>query len=211
MSRGIVIVGCGGFGREVLALLRALQDAGEQWDIHGFLDDSPSDEDLERLRVAGTRCLGSVADLPSLDPACSVVVGVGSPTARRAIDARIDPAHPRPVLVHPAATVGDGVILGEGTVIAAGARLSTAIVVERQVQVDQNVTVGHDVHIGDYARLNPQACVSGSVTIGAGTLVGANATILQMLTVGPDAVVGAGAVVTRDVPAKSTVKGVPAK
>lgn len=209
MSGSVVVVGCGGFGREVLALLHALRDAGQAWDVRGFVDDEPAD--VARVEAAGSRVLGPVAALADLDPAWAVVVAVGSPVARRALDARIAADRPRPVLVHPDATVGTGVTLGDGSVVAAGARLSTAITVGRLVHVDQNATVGHDATLGDYARLNPQACVSGAVTVGAGALVGASATVLQGLTVGDGATVGAGAVVTRDVPTSTTVKGVPAR
>lgn len=211
MSGSIVIVGCGGFGREVLALLRALQEQGQDWKVEGFVDDGPSPRDVERVRAAGSRLLGDVTSVAAMDPAWQVVIAIGSPTARAAVDARVDASRPRPALVHPAATVGDGVTLGAGTVVAAGARLSTAITVGRLVHVDQNATVGHDTTLGDHARLNPQACVSGDVTVGAGVLVGASATILQGLTVGPGATVGAGAVVTHDVPDGTIVKGVPAR
>ena len=42
-------------------------------------------------------------------------------------------------------------------------------------------------------------------------LIGTTACVLQGLRVGADATVGAGACVTRDIEAKSTVKGVPAR
>ncbi len=211
MSRSIVVVGCGGFGREVLALLHALCSVGEDWDVAGFVDDAPSPADVTRVDAAGSRVLGTVTALDEMDPDWAVVIAVGSPTARAAIDARVAPGRNRPVLVHPAATVGAGVLLGEGTVVAAGARLSTAITVGRHVHVDQNATVGHDAVLGDYSRLNPQACVSGSVTVGPRALVGANATVLQGLSVGAGSTVGAGAVVTRHVAKSTVVKGVPAR
>src|SRR3954463_12228485 len=49
------------------------------------------------------------------------------------------------------------------------------------------------------------------VRIGRGAWIAAGATILQGVTVGDDAVVAAGAVVTRDVPARTLVAGVPAR
>ncbi|MDV2996543.1 MAG: dTDP-3-amino-3,6-dideoxy-alpha-D-galactopyranose 3-N-acetyltransferase [Chroococcidiopsis sp. SAG 2025] len=41
--------------------------------------------------------------------------------------------------------------------------------------------------------------------------IGSNATILPGVTIGENAIVGAGAVVTRDVPDRATVVGVPAR
>lgn len=49
------------------------------------------------------------------------------------------------------------------------------------------------------------------VTIGDGVWIGMNATVLKGVTIGDSAIVAAGAVVTRDVPARAMVAGVPAR
>ena len=49
------------------------------------------------------------------------------------------------------------------------------------------------------------------IVLGRRVWVGSNSTILQGVTIGDDAIVAAGAVVTRDVPARTIVGGVPAK
>lgn len=51
----------------------------------------------------------------------------------------------------------------------------------------------------------------GQVHIGNHVFIGANAMILPGVTIGDYAVIGAGSIVTRDVPAKTVVAGVPAK
>lgn len=51
---------------------------------------------------------------------------------------------------------------------------------------------------------------SAPIRIGRNAWIGAGALILQGVTVGEDAIVAAGAVVTRDVPARTVVAGVPA-
>jgi len=212
MSRPLVIIGCGGFGREVLALVKALDRAGATWDFQGFVDDNPSAADLERATALGARVIGTVGELARRTEPVAAVIAIGSAAARAAIDEHLtDAPVDWAVLVHPDATIGPAVHLGPGTVVAPGARLSTNIDVGRHVHIDQNATVGHDSVLGDFSRLNPQACVSGAVVVGRAALIGANATVLQGLTVGAEATVGAGAVVTRPVPASTTVRGVPAR
>lgn len=50
-----------------------------------------------------------------------------------------------------------------------------------------------------------------SIVIGRNVWIGANATVLLGVTVGDDEIIAAGAVVTRNVPEKAVVAGVPAR
>ena len=210
MTDDLVLVGCGGFGREVLEIVGAINRAADTWRVIGALDDQPREVDMVLLRDRSIEHLGGAALLAELPATTYAVLAIGTPAVRRDISAQ-HADRPWATLVHPAATLGRDVTVGAGTVIAPGARLSTHIDVGAHVQIDQNATVGHDTRLGDFCRLNPQACISGNVDIGTGAYIGANATVLQGLSVGQDSIVGAGSVVVRDAPAHLTVKGVPAR
>lgn len=210
MSDDLVVVGAGGFGREVIEIVQKLSSLEARWRLAGVLDDDPASDDLEQLRLRGVPHLGAVSLLENLPSTTHAVIAIGSSTVRRLVDTTY-PHRPWATLVHPDSTIGADVQLGPGVIVAAGARLSTNIRIDRHGQIDQNATVGHDSLLEPYARLNPQACISGRAVIRAGALVGANATVLQGLIVGEGATVGAGGVVTRDVPPFKIVKGVPAR
>ncbi|WP_354002619.1 acetyltransferase [Ruania halotolerans] len=210
--RPLIIIGAGGFGREVVEIIRAANVVRPAWRLLGVADDAPSDLSLESLRRAETPYLGAInAAIEAAGSSVSVIVAVGSPQVRERLVGQLPPACSFGTAIHPDATIGGSVEIRPGCVIAAGARLSVEITVGEHVQIDQNVTIGHDSEVGSYTRINPAACISGGVRIGDSCYIGANATILQNLRLGPNATIGAGAVVVRNVASSATVKGVPAR
>jgi serine O-acetyltransferase len=99
--------------------------------------------------------------------------------------------------IHPAARFGHGIMLDHATGLVVG---ETAVVGNR-VSILQSVTLGGTgKEDGDR---HPK--------IGDDVLISAGAKILGNIHVGEGAKVGAGSVVLQDVPAHTTVAGVPAK
>ena len=215
MTQRVAIVGVGGSGRECYFVARAMMQSGADLEVVGFFDDATSTDDLARLAALGQGCLGRFEDLLTLDPTQGelfVILGIGDPAVRGALDVRLRDARIRgAVLIHPDSTVGDDVVLDEGCVVFPGARLMTNIRVGRHVHVHPNATVGHDTVVEDYVSLNPAASVSGGCVIQQGAYLGAGSLVLQGLRVGRGSVVGGAACVVRDVPPDQVVKGVPAR
>lgn len=209
----LVIVGAGGFGREVLDVVEAINAVHPTHELVGFVDDAITDINLERITARGAKHLGVVADhLDGPHAQVAYVVGIGGTATRRSLAARFDAAGASAAtLVHPLSTQGSAVSIGAGSVICAGARLTTNIVVGRHVHINLNATVGHDTTIGDVVSLNPLASISGDCHLEDGVLVGVAGVVLNGLRVGADATVGGSACAVRDVPPATTVVGVPAK
>ncbi len=99
--------------------------------------------------------------------------------------------------IHPAATIGSGILVDHATGLVIG---ETAV-------VGDNVSMLHEVTLGGTGK----DCGDRHPKIGSGVLIGAGAKILGNVRVGECAKIGAGSVVLEDVPAHCTVAGVPAK
>lgn len=90
--------------------------------------------------------------------------------------------------------------------------LAEKIIVEDKVTVSMRVMLLTHTHAGKSPLSTGALAPSyGPIVLGRGCYIGAGAIILHGVRVGEEAIVGAGAVVTRDVPARTTVVGVPAK
>ncbi|MGA5301785.1 acetyltransferase [Nucisporomicrobium flavum] len=212
MSESLIIIGCGGHGREIYGVVQAINELSEKpRKVLGFLDDSPNEVNLGRLKRLGVPFLGDVGQLECMGGDKRYVIGIGDPRVRASVAARIgDKQLAAAPLVHPAATVGLGNEFSNGTVLLAGARVTTNVKIGAHVHINQNATVGHDNIIEDFVQVNPLAAISGDCSIGRESLIGTGAAILQGLSVGERATVGAGACVVRSVAAGQVVKGVPA-
>ena len=101
------------------------------------------------------------------------------------------------VEIHPAATVGDQVVVDHGM----------GVVVGETAEIGDRVHMYHGVTLGG----NSPDPVKRHPTVEDDVTIGASATILGDVVVGEGARVGAGAVVTDDVPPGATVVGVPAQ
>ena len=208
MPSGLVIIGAGGFGREVLDIVEALEAQGQHLDFRGFLDDG--DVEHQRLARRGAALLG---DSRSVDVhADRYAIGIGDARVRARISQMLAGKAARPLtLVHPAASIGGDATLGDGCIVAAGARLTTNIRLGEHVNIHVNCTIGHDCQLDDFVSIFPGANVGGEVTVGRAATIGSGAIVLPMVRIGEGAYVGAGAVVTKDVEPGVTVAGVPAK
>ena len=206
----LAIFGAGGLGREVLVLVRQLNEVAPTWDLVGFYDDQPPATDL----IHGLRYLGTVADLNAASAPLAVAVAVGSSGSRAAVVARLTSPQLRfPTLIHPGVACQgyQHLRLGAGCLITQGCVLTTDITLGRHVLLNLGCTIGHDAVLEDFCSLMPHANVGGAAHLEAGAYLGTNATVLQQVRIGARTILGAGAVAVRDLPADCTAVGVPAR
>lgn len=205
MNTRTVILGAGGFGRELFALLR-----GSAYEVIGFIDPGPADpEKLPAQVLGGDDALASTFREGAADTA---FVAVGDAAARaRLFAAAASLGYSLPFFAHRTAFVPEEAEIGAGTVIYPGAVLMPGCRLGRGVLVNSGATLGHDVTARDFATFAPGAHAAGFVRVGEGTLVGIGASVRERVSIGEWSVIGAGAAVIRDIPSNSVAVGVPAR
>ncbi|MBT8036887.1 MAG: serine O-acetyltransferase [Verrucomicrobiae bacterium] len=98
--------------------------------------------------------------------------------------------------IHPAARIGSGILLDHATSVVVG---ETSI-------IEDNVSILHEVTLGGTGKETGDR----HPIVRSGVLIGAGSKILGRVEIGERAKIGAGSVVLDDVPAHTTVAGVPA-
>ena len=112
----IAIIGASGHGKVVADIAHL-----SGYDEIVFLDDNPHKKNCGRYPV-----IGKTQDFNLMD--CDVFVAIGNEEIRNRMQDEIEKKGKNsiPVLIHPNATVAEGVTIGNGTVIMAGAIIPRA-------------------------------------------------------------------------------------
>lgn len=205
----LIIIGAGGFGREVAWLIERINQKSQTWDILGFIDDSP---EKHGCVLNGYPVLGGLDNVKDFRHA-HFVCAVGNASVRKEIIQKVRDLVPDAcfaTLIDPSVIMSSSVSIGEGSIVCAGSILTVNINIGSQVHINLDCTVGHDCVLGDFTTLYPSVNLSGGVNIGCMTELGTGSQILQYKTIGSGSIVAAGSVVINDIPDKCMAAGVPA-
>lgn len=201
--KDIVIVGNGGFAREVEFLLNRINEVEPTWNFLGYVDDCKDD-----LSVWGTD-----NDLLSYNEELFVAIAIGTSSVRRRLYQQYckNDKLQFPNLIDPSVIMSNRVRLGMGNIICAGCILTVDISIGDFNILNLDCTVGHDAIIENYVTINPSVNLSGNTHVKPLCNLGTGSQIIQGKKIGENVTLGAGAVVVTDIEENCVAVGVPAK
>ena len=206
--KNIVIIGSGGFAKEVAFLIDEINRDKPTWNILGFIDNNVRETNGKYKIFQNDEYLFNTTN------ELNVVFGIGNPALLEKLYLKFSKNKKLkfPNLIHPNVS-GDWerINLGEGNIICASNTFTTDIVIGNCNIINLDCTIGHDTAIGNFNVLNPSVNVSGGVKIGNKNLLGTSSTILQYLKINNNITIGAGALLTKNAEEEGIYIGSPAK
>jgi sugar O-acyltransferase (sialic acid O-acetyltransferase NeuD family) len=203
----VVIIGAGGFGRELYEMLwKGLPQ--DQYRFKGFLAKDPDE-------LSGYEVNEPILDYPEQyqpDPSDRFLLAIGDmEVRRRVVDDVAAKGGQFLNWIHPTAVIASTASIGQGAVIYPYAVIMNRSVVEDFVHLSIYASVGHDARVGKYSLMAPYATLNGFSVIHDEVYLSTHSTVAPEKIVGRRSKVSANSAVMQDVPPNSLVHGVPGK
>jgi acetyltransferase EpsM len=203
-TRTLLILGTRTFAEEVADWVSAVPKTR----VVGFVENMDKDRCVRPLLGLPVYWIEDIGDLATNHQA---VCALSTTHRSRFVQQAAELGMAFTTVIHPGTNVSGLSQIGEGTIIGPGVVIGSHTQLGPHVIVNRGALVGHHTSIGTFCSIQPGANVAGACTLGEATYVGMGAVILDHLSIGSHAVIGAGAVVTRDVPDRVQVVGLPAR
>lgn len=204
-TKDLVIIGAGNVG----GFVAYNQDLFlEKYNILGFYDD-----DVNKIgrQFYGYTVMGNTDEVSSLSRETAVVIGIGSPKAKKNIHQKLaDYGFSFPSFISKNVWLSKHVQVGEGVIIYPGVSINYETIVEDFVILNMNCAIGHNCLVSKYCTLAPGVNFAGFTKLEEGVDIGIGVSSKQNILVGAFSIVGGQSMLIKNVAANSTVAGVPA-
>ena len=212
MMKPLLLVGAGGYAREVGQIARRLDPKGIRWDRISYVA-------MARAKIGTELPFGRVEhcdeDLLSGALIADVILAVGEPHLRVRIAERYTkvPTLSFPNLIDPSVDYDPAQItMGIGNVIHRGVTMTVNAVMGDFNFFNKNSILSHDTTVGSFNTISPAATILSNCRMGDACSIGANACVLPKVRIANRTTLGASSLLRHDVDEPGHVFiGVPAR
>lgn len=204
----LVIIGAGGFGREIEEYIREINRVEPSFNILGFADDEHSA--LSNYSIQ-SQIICKLDELEKYRES-KFVIAVGDPISRELISNRIHNfGSSLQSIIHPSAVISPSASIGDGSIICPLVYIGTNSIVGENVAMNVYSSIGHDSIVKDHCVISPYSALTGNVQIGTSTFIGTGTKFSPGVLIGKRSKTSIGTVVTTNVEPGSLVSGNPSR
>ena len=205
MKKNILIVGAGGFGREVFFWAKDTFSSS-LYNLKGFIV-STLDKQLPKLSLPIFH-----EEAYSININDYFLMAIGNPDIKKKAYGNLYLKGANFIsLIHPSSIVLPTAKIGKGIIICPYSIISDNVILEDFTSVNLSVTIGHDAVIKSFSTLSPHVSIGGQSIIGSLCLIGSNASVSPKVILGDKSRVAANSFVCHNTSIGSLIIGVPGK
>jgi len=205
----IIIVGAGGFGREVYTwACKTYLESDNDYKIKGFLDSNLKSLDGFKInaKVLSDENNYLVAENDRF------IIAIGNIDTKKKIVKTLEGKGAQFIsLIHHTAVIAPTAKIGKGCVICPFVTVSDNVVINDFSMLNFYSSCGHDATVGKYSILSPYATLNGFSVLEDEVFLGTHSTVTYNSKIGYRSKVSANSVAMNDAPRYSLVYGVPGK
>lgn len=203
----LIMIGAGGFGRECYWHALDSIGYGEEFDLKGYLDDTP--EGILREDLLSMPRIGTI-DGYEIQNDDVFICTIADPHAKEKIINKILDRDGKFInLIHKTAIIHGTVKMGIGNVISHSVTIHDHSIIGNFVTFN-GMHMGHDSVIGDFSSGMGSSDILGNAKVGKRVYLANRSVVLPHAVVEDDAYIGVGSVVLRRVRKGKKVFGNPA-
>jgi len=208
--KDLVIIGAGGFGREVADTVHCINQVKKTYNLLGFVDD---DENLKSKTINDIIVLGNREDLKALCASKQIhaVIAIANAKIKKEIAKDLEGFVTWENIIHPTAQISDYCEMGTGNIFQAFSFVGPNTGIGNHCMINTRSGMGHDARMEDYVSVMSVCDITGGVHLKEGVYLALGVGIIPGITIGEGAYICAGSIVFKDVEAGATMIGNPAK